>query len=46
VYVRLLNEGTAVFRPTEALELGGGLFKLVATSDYDPEDEQWEIYTR
>lgn len=43
VYVRLLNEGTEVFRPTLATELGGGLFRLIATPDYDPEDEEWEI---
>ena len=43
VYVRLLNEGTEVFRPTFAAELGEGLFKLIATPDYDPENEEWEI---
>jgi hypothetical protein len=43
LHVRLLNEGTEVFRPTRALKLGGGLFKLVATPDYDPGDEMWEI---
>jgi hypothetical protein len=43
VYVRLLNEGTEVFRPTLAVELGEGLFQLLATLEYDPEDEEWEI---
>jgi len=43
VYVRLLNEGTEVFRPTQALDLGGGLFKLMAGPGYDLEDEEWEI---
>ena len=42
LHVRLLNEGTEVFRPTRALKLGGGLFKLVASPDYDSEDETWE----
>jgi hypothetical protein len=40
--VRLLNDGTEVFRPTRALKLGGGLFKLVASPDYDPHHEIWE----
>jgi hypothetical protein len=43
IYVRLLNEGTEVSRPTLALDLGNGLFKLLATSDYDPDDETWEF---
>jgi hypothetical protein len=43
VYVRLLNEGTDVSRPTEALDLGNGLFELLPTSDYDPENETWEF---
>jgi hypothetical protein len=42
LHVRLLNEGTEAFRPTRALKLGGGLFKLVASPDYDPADERWE----
>jgi len=43
VYVRLLDEGTEVSRPTEALDLGGGLFKLLPTENYDPENETWEF---
>jgi hypothetical protein len=43
LHVRLLNERTEVFRPTRALKLGGGLFKLVASPDYDPGQEQWEL---
>jgi hypothetical protein len=42
LHVRLLNDGTEVFRPTRALKLGGGLFKLVAPPGYDPADERWE----
>ena len=42
LYVRLLNEGTEAFRPTRALKLGGGLFRLVASPDYDPAHETWE----
>jgi hypothetical protein len=43
IYVRLLEEGTDVSRPTQALDLGNGLFKLEATWDYDPEAETWEF---
>jgi hypothetical protein len=43
LYVRLLNEGTDVSRPTQALDLGDGTFRLLSTSDYDPEDEEWEF---
>ena len=43
LYVRLLNEGTEAFRPTHASELGGGLFKLLPTPNYDPDDKEWEF---
>jgi hypothetical protein len=43
IYVRLLEEGTEVSRPTQALDLGNGLFRLEATVDYDPESEMWEF---
>jgi hypothetical protein len=43
IYVRLLDEGTEVSRPTQAVDLGDGLFSLLATPDYDPIDEIWEF---
>lgn len=43
IHVRLLNEGTACSRPTEAVDLGNGWFKVLATSNYDPDDEVWEF---
>lgn len=43
VYVRLLDEGTDVFRPTLADRTSEGLYKLRPTEDYDPEDEHWEF---
>jgi hypothetical protein len=43
VYVRLLEEGTSVWRPTEAVQLANGLYELLPTPDYDPEDEKWEF---
>ncbi len=43
VYVKLLNEGTHVVRPTKAASLGNGKYKILPTPDYDPEDENWEF---
>ena len=43
IYVRLVDEGTEVVRPTTALNLGDGIYQLIKTPDYDPEDECWEF---
>ena len=43
VFVRLTGEGTDVCRPTRASPRGGMQFELLATEDYDPDDEQWEF---
>ena len=43
LYVQLLDEGTYTFRPTSARTLGGGLYELLPTPKYDPEDEKWEF---
>ncbi|MGB4101341.1 MAG: hypothetical protein WBK91_05495 [Alphaproteobacteria bacterium] len=43
VYVQLLEEGTDTIRPTQAMPLGGDLYKLLPTPNYDPEDEIWEF---
>lgn len=43
LYVYLLDEGVDVWRPTEAIDLGDGLYELLPTPDYDPEDEVWEF---
>ena len=43
IYVRLLDEGTECSRPTQALDLGNGLFKVLPTPNYDPADEVWEF---
>ena len=43
LYVRLLNEGVEVFRPTQAVPVGDGIYKLLPTPDYDPTDEEWEF---
>ncbi len=43
VYVRLLDEGTPTSRPTNAVKVGIDSFTLLATPNYDPEDEHWEF---
>ena len=43
IYVRLLGEGTEVSRPTRAIDLGDGLYKLLPTPDYSPDAEVWEF---
>ena len=43
VYVRLLDEGTEVVRPTLAEEVAPSLYRLLPTQDYDPADEIWEF---
>ena len=43
IHIRLLHEGTECSRPTQALDLGNGLFKVLPTASYDPEDEVWEF---
>ena len=43
IHIRLLHEGTECLRPTQGLALGNGLFKVLPTSNYDPEDEVWEF---
>lgn len=43
IYVNLLDEGTPCRRQTQALTLGNGLFELLPTERYNPEDEHWEF---
>jgi hypothetical protein len=43
IYIRLFDEGTDVLRPTEAEMLANGLFKVMPTPKYDPDDEKWEF---
>ena len=43
VYVRLLDEGTDVWRPVSASSLPDGVFQLAKPADYDPEMENWEF---
>lgn len=41
IYVPLLNEGTDVLRPTTGIVMGQDVVRIVATRDYDPENETW-----
>jgi hypothetical protein len=43
VYVRLLNEGTDVWRPTRATPLPDGTYRIRRPDDYDPDNETWEF---
>jgi hypothetical protein len=43
VYVRLLDEGTDVWRPVRATALPDGTFRFQEPSGYDPDAETWEF---
>jgi len=43
VYVRLLDEGTDVWRPVHAMALPDGTFRLLEPNGYDPIAETWEF---
>lgn len=43
IFVRLMNEGTDVSRPTDAEDLGDGRFRVLPTANYDPDEEIWEF---
>jgi hypothetical protein len=43
VYVKLLGEGTDVWRPTQAERVDENIVRLLPTADYGACDEQWEF---
>jgi hypothetical protein len=43
VFVNLLNEGVPTARPAPAEELGEGIYRILATPNYDPDDEEWQF---
>jgi hypothetical protein len=43
VYVRLLDEGTDVWRPVRATALPDGTFRLLEPDGYDSNAERWEF---
>ena len=43
VYVRLLGEGTQVYRPAPATPVGADTVLLLEPEGYDAGDEEWEF---
>jgi hypothetical protein len=43
IYVRLLDEGTVVWRPTQGRKVGPMTFQVLPTPRYDPKNERWEF---
>jgi hypothetical protein len=43
IFVYLQEEGTDVWRPTLGRKIGHMVFEVLATSDYEPEDEKWQF---
>ena len=43
IYVRLLNEGTDVVRPTNGVVLAPDVIRVEPTKDYDSELEEWQF---
>jgi hypothetical protein len=43
IYVRLLNEGTEVYRPVPAQRIGSSVYLIDHRAPYDTADESWEF---
>lgn len=43
IYIPLLDEGTTVSRPTEGVLLRDNLYRVLATPNYNPDDENWQF---
>jgi hypothetical protein len=43
IYVRLLNEGTEVYRPVPAQPIGSSVYLIDHRTPYDAADETWEF---
>jgi len=43
IYVRLLDEGTDVWRPVLGTHISGDVYVIHKTGDYDPDVESWEF---
>ena len=43
IYIYLLDEGSDCYRPTQGIPLGNYVYQILATPDYDPEDEHWQF---
>jgi hypothetical protein len=43
IYVKLLDEGTDVYRAVPAIKINENVYKLEGINLYDPSDEKWEF---
>ena len=43
IYIQLLGEGTIVYRPVPAIEIGDSIYQLKGEEIFDPDDEEWEF---
>ena len=43
IYVRLLGEGTEVYRPIPATKVAERIYVIQNDASYDPDDETWEF---
>jgi len=43
IYIKLLGEGTVVYRPVPAMEIDEKIYKIMGTDIFDPDDEEWEF---
>jgi len=43
IYINLLEEGTTVYRPVEAIKLDDNIYQILGEDIYCPEDETWEF---
>lgn len=43
IFIQLLGEGTAVYRPVTAKKIESNVFIVGGDDVYDPDDENWEF---
>lgn len=43
IYIRLLNEGTDVWRPAKGEYLSDSIYRVLKIDNYDPDIEEWEF---
>jgi hypothetical protein len=43
IFIKLLNEGTEVWRPANATRLDNDTYRIDLSNTFDSEDEEWEF---
>ena len=43
IFIRLLDEGTDVWRPTQGEKIRDNIYKTLPCENYDSKDENWEF---